>query len=620
MMKKFVFFRSQRIIVLIYVIGLCIAVFAAVQFGFQHSEEMIVNKMAELVSMSLSKDEQAFSNLLYDVQKLSAITSTSKEITSQLSEVENVSNPKTFLDYSLKDLRRIESVESMLTTYRNTFFSYSSQFVIKGIDGSIYSVLDGVSNSYQFSSSLFKTLSTQKWYQDFMVSDAISTWQAPVYYTKNGGSAQEKTNETAHVLFCRKIRDYYTQRILGIAVVSLPVSDLSAIWQNDGSMMGLVNAQGQAVYSADNSFEQLCTSCVKNGLNEHTAQSDTGYYVQKIDGVDYVVTYTKTRLDGWRLLSIIPQKIITEQVVDARRYAYTISFVVVIISAIICTLMLLWATIPLNKLMHRMGEIRIDNQKVGAPQARVTNVKEAEEQFNRMALRIEEMTATALERQAIEEKMRYEMLRAQLNPHFLFNTLNTIKWSAMVSGAGNIVHMIASLGELLEGSMRRGEEYIPLIKEIDMVKAYIEIKNWTLKYPIVLQVSVPPELERYPVFKFCLQTAVENAAVHGFVDNDHPLLLISVWRDEKDIVLQVSDNGCGMSKERITQVEQSIRDALESEKGVSGVGLSSVNGMIRLAYGEPYGIHITSKEGTGTAVEITLPYREETSDVKGADC
>jgi sensor histidine kinase YesM len=224
--------------------------------------------------------------------------------------------------------------------------------------------------------------------------------------------------------------------------------------------------------------------------------------------------------------------------------------------------------------------------------------------------------------------MQYETLRAQLDPHFLFNTLNTIKWSAMASNAGNIADMIACLGRLLESAMRRGEEDIPLFRELEMVESYMQIKNWTLKYRYELKVQVPECFFNYPVFKYCLQPIVENAIVHGMEGMENGVVTIRARRENGFLLLEVHNNGKEMSPEQISQVLLQVRSASDSKRTLTGVGLSSIDGMVKLRYGKEYGILIDSGPGRGTTVTVSLPYREtderrenrNAGDDKGPDC
>ena len=163
-------------------------------------------------------------------------------------------------------------------------------------------------------------------------------------------------------------------------------------------------------------------------------------------------------------------------------------------------LMYIYINAPLNRLVRRVSSVNIGGTRVSEA-AEISRpsfgIAETEMEINRMVDYIEELSAQALKQRDIEQNLRYEMLRAQLNPHFLFNTLNIIKWSAMMSGAANIADMITSLGILLENTMNRGEKETALREEIKVVKAWLRLKlglkteyRFTVKFQMTFWIFV----------------------------------------------------------------------------------------------------------------------------------
>ena len=197
----------------------------------------------------------------------------------------------------------------------------------------------------------------------------------------------------------------------------------------------------------------------------------------------------------------------------------------------VCLAMYVYINAPLNRLLHRVSSVNIGGRRVadvGEGSKNIFGIAEAEQEINHMVDYIERLSAQALKQKEIEQSLRYEMLRAQLNPHFLFNTLNVIKWSAMISGAGNIGDMIASLGVLLENTMNRGKEESTLFEEIKVVKAWVEIKNWALKNRIQIHVDMPEELRDFSVIRFFLQPIVENAVLHPLAPLHNPAGILGI--------------------------------------------------------------------------------------------
>jgi len=598
-------------IILISSLAICIVAFSVIQLTFQNSEKLLIEKTTTLISANLSKDKASISNMLYDVQKISAITSTNKSITQMLAAGAKGKPKSSFLDYSIEDLNRITQLESIITNYRNTLFDYQMHMVILGNDGSLYSVLDGVGNRYQFSSAFIDSLRRQPWFTDFLSSDQKALWRAPYFYDDSTGALIARSgNSNSHILFCRKIYDYYSQQELGVAVVSLLSDNLRQNWVgNEATSTGLVNSDGNIIYSSRSDFDTAYYHLTSSwNIRSLSANRSEYTVVHSESGESYVLTSTPLPFDNWLLLNLIPRSSVTQEIELMRNNTYTISVLVLLAAVVVCALMLIYVMRPYNRILKKMTLMQIGNVPVGQQAEKVISIPDAERKFDQMTVRIEEMTAAALEKQALEEKMRYETLRAQLDPHFLFNTLNTIKWSAMASNAGNIADMIACLGGVLENAIHRGEEEIPLSKELELVKSYIQIKNWTLKHRYELRIEVPEQFYQYPVFKYCLQPIVENAVIHGMEGMQNGVITIRARQEMDCLFLNVHNNGTEMTPEQIKSVLEHVRSSIDSRKTLTGVGLSSIDGMVKLRYGKKYGISMVSAPGQGTTVSICLPY------------
>ena len=216
-----------------------------------------------------------------------------------------------------------------------------------------------------------------------------------------------------------------------------------------------------------------------------------------------------------------------------------------------------------------------------------------------------------IEEQVIEEqkklrKAEFEVLQAQINPHFLYNTLDAIVWSAEAGNQDQVVSMVGSLSSFFKSSLNKGKEIVSLRDELSHVRSYLEIQQIRYQDILSYEIDVPKELLEYSIPKITIQPVVENALYHG-IKNRRALGRITVKAaDEGEkMVIRVEDDGIGMDEERLLEV----RKALSENATESGqvYGLYNVNERIRLNYGEDYGITIESTKGVGTCVMISLP-------------
>ena len=211
-----------------------------------------------------------------------------------------------------------------------------------------------------------------------------------------------------------------------------------------------------------------------------------------------------------------------------------------------------------------------------------------------------------------EEKQRLElyMLQSQINPHFLYNTLNSIRLMATLQGKNSIAEMIEALGRLLRANLAGSEEMIPLREEIGLLESYLYIQDTRLKGKLCIEMQVPQELMECSVLKFVLQPLAENAILHGI--GSRPTggtLRIMAEKQEDVLLLSVADDGCGIVEEKAVELRKklSIADAEAIPNGSHGMALRNVQTRIQLRWGKQYGLSFDTKLGMGTVMRLALP-------------
>ena len=203
-------------------------------------------------------------------------------------------------------------------------------------------------------------------------------------------------------------------------------------------------------------------------------------------------------------------------------------------------------------------------------------------------------------------KAEFELLQAQINPHFLYNTLDAIVWSAEAGNQQQVIHMVGSLSDFFRTSLNRGKEMVTVREDIQHVRSYLEIQQ--IRYLDILdyEIDVPEELFDYRVPKITLQPLVENALYHGIKNKrGGGKIIIQGWDSEDAYYIQVLDNGIGMTEERLEAVRNGLLEKSPTENVL--YGLYNVNERIRLNLGEEYGMEIESEFEKGTKVKIRLP-------------
>jgi two-component system sensor histidine kinase YesM len=226
--------------------------------------------------------------------------------------------------------------------------------------------------------------------------------------------------------------------------------------------------------------------------------------------------------------------------------------------------------------------------------------------FFDMGIKINDLFDKLRQESEIREQYRFKALRAQINPHFLFNTLNTIRWMALIRKADNIADTINSLVKILEYSIKEEREFVTLGEELDMIRNYIHIQNYRYGEDLEVAIDIPKELEEYRIIKFILQPVVENAFSHAFKNISRKKRIHISGKEEKDrLKIFVRDNGAGIEPDRVFELNEELHR--ENQTRTAGIGLSNVHERIKVEYGEDFGLYVESVPGEGTTVTYTIP-------------
>lgn len=260
---------------------------------------------------------------------------------------------------------------------------------------------------------------------------------------------------------------------------------------------------------------------------------------------------------------------------------------------------------PIRALTEKAERFGADNFSSLPVDTSIAELKTLDRNFDKMAGRITSLMEKQRQDQQSLHRAELELLQAQINPHFLYNTLDSIAILAESQREEDVVNMVTSLSTFFRNSLNRGEDIISLRAELIQAKSYLEIQQIRYSDILTYSISLPEEIQDVTVPKLILQPLIENALYHGIKNRrGRGVIQITVEKQNDDILLQVRDNGAGMTEEQLQRLQAGVY-----EEHHSGLGLKNVHQRIRLYCGEPYGLTFESKQGIGTTVTVLLPSR-----------
>lgn len=257
---------------------------------------------------------------------------------------------------------------------------------------------------------------------------------------------------------------------------------------------------------------------------------------------------------------------------------------------------------PVNIMLDKVKKVGRGKFDMIPIEAEIEEIEELDEGINKMARKISALLENVRQEKEMQHLTELQLIQAQVNPHFLYNTLDTIVWLIEGGMTDDAVEMISSLSIFFRTSLSKGNDIIPLSEEECHTLSYLEIQQYRYRDILEFEINIPKELSGIPVPKLSIQPLAENALYHGIKNRRGKGKILIEGREEEDaLVLTVSDNGQGMTPERLHEVQEAIRIGERA-----GFGLAAVAERIALYYGPGYGMKIFSEEGKGTTVEIRL--------------
>jgi two-component system sensor histidine kinase YesM len=338
-------------------------------------------------------------------------------------------------------------------------------------------------------------------------------------------------------------------------------------------------------------------------------KGSTGSLLQQIAGKSYFLAYKQSQATGWKYISLIPYDDVFQEKKALRNTIWLIAALLVVIACALSYLIAKSFTRPIDLLARQMR-----SAEKGDFSASLLDVREAAQmdeigylhkRFNSMIRNIEQLIDENYKKQIVIKDTEYRALQAQINPHFLYNTLNSINWMARLRSDEVISTMVESLSQLLRGAMDNKRTMVAVNEEIELINSYMYIQKVRYGKRIDFSVNVDSDVLGSPIPKFALQPIVENAVYHA-VDQMAGVCHITIHSEAAgngdDLVFVVSDDGPGIDKVYL----ESLR-SLDYEVKGTGIGLRNIHERLQLAFGEDYGIGIESEMGQGTSVRITIP-------------
>ncbi len=407
------------------------------------------------------------------------------------------------------------------------------------------------------------------------------------------------------ISIARGIMDPDTGDYLGMIVIDCSVDNFARLWDS--------SEYSESIFAVSDKNNKLIIPYPEEqtkGIAEYLSANADNFregdhlYQIYLEGQTWYAAVTKLNYMDGRIYHLVP----IGNALRSVAYTFALSVICMLVLGILLVSFSVkisrTITQPMEQLISTMESVESGNL---SPQTEEYYGEMAilSQKFNHMVRRIEAMFTEVKEQEREKHKMEMLALQSQINPHFLYNTLNSIRWLSELQGADKVTQMLDELVKLLRFAAEDTGEFITVGREVEFIISYIRILNFRYFERFSFVLDIQEEAKQFMIPRFIIQPLVENSVLHGFDSNDIcATVRIDVHLEGKELLLCVTDDGKGLSPEKIEEILSTER---KSERSLNKIGVYNVNQRIKLTYGKEHAIKIDSMEGCYTKVTIRIP-------------
>ncbi|SFT27709.1 sensor histidine kinase [Paenibacillus sp. BC26] len=498
-------------------------------------------------------------------------------------------------DYVQQNIDRLK-LENFLSSFQNSEDVYRASLYVPG-----WFMYAAQNFNFYDKDSFSHTQS----YQILMASKDKVNWLPPHTITNNSSSL----DPVQVISLLRKIRNTeQTTEYIGMIELSILKENIEDMIQKanityDG-VVYIQNSNGDIVSCSNlQNFNRIDpnTELIKELQNNDTTWNNAAF-----GNSDYVIKARAIENTDWTMVTAIPNTEIYSQSIRIRDLMLVLMLVCGLISYGLAYF-ITGATVKRIQLLRKKmrlvqeGFLNVEvNSKIH------DEIGDLTDSFNHMVKRIKLLVDEQYQNGKEIKNLELKALQAQINPHFLYNTLEMINWKAIDNDVPEIAVISQSLAKFYKLSLNKGKDIVSLEDELDHIRIYVKIQNLRFDDKIKLAIDIDPDLYSCAILKLILQPIVENSIIHGIRedrDKEKGSITITGFPDKHDLVLIVKDDGVGMPQDKAEEILANGNPADE----VHGYGVRNINHRIKLCYGQEYGLTYRSSPGNGTTVEIRIP-------------
>lgn len=409
------------------------------------------------------------------------------------------------------------------------------------------------------------------------------------------------------ITIAANIKDSYDPSdptLYGVAIFDYNISKLKSIYDQIHTQTGIdsiiVDDQQQFIYQTDSSLTLSSASM------EKLFQDSSGYWTEDIGGNKNLISYTTSAVTGWKTVSLLSFSQLDKSLSLIRNTTITLFAIMVTLAILFTSAMTIRTNRPILNLVKFIKDVGKGNLNLRLER------KSTYEEFsvlnrgiNDMLDKINELIGESVERQLLQKEAEYNALQSKMDPHFLYNTLQSISSLSILGRNADIEKVTHALRDMLHYSLYRQNDMVPIQSEVRSVENYLNIQNIRYNGKIHFELYADESTLHYSINKFTLQPLIENAIYHGVEGIDEDWLLnIRITKQSEKVRIEISDNGVGMTPKQLLDLQAQLAN---KNLRTGRIGLSSIADRLELKFGPSATLEVDSQQHKGTTIILTIP-------------
>jgi two-component system sensor histidine kinase YesM len=487
----------------------------------------------------------------------------------------------------------------------------ASQAVSQDIDGISVMNLNGTYRMFIGNQIVPREFSRTKLLNETIHNGGKVLWLAP-HLNETEGIFQ--TNEKV-ITLSTMIKDRWSANDIGVIAISLKPDSFAKIFAGldilEKGEVFIVDSQGTFIYNRDKALwgEHFRDASLVSKIYGKTDKNGQAYFDYDSNGKKYLVSFSKIQNNSWTVVSLIPYSYLMQKIDYILLFTIWIIVMFILFAIYIAFSVSFSISNSLNNLIRSFRIVEKGQFKIEVDHSGNDEIKRLNLMYHRMVLRLDHLINELYKTKLINKEVQITALKAQINPHFLYNTLETINSIAKIRKVKEISQMTKSLSSMFRYSIKGDQDFVTLSEEVDNVKHYISILNIRHDNKIGFELDIADEILDYKIPKLILQPLVENCVLHGIeLKKEKGNIHIHSFVEENYLNLIVLDNGLGIPPDKKALLQAQLDNAEEMQDHLGkGIGLLNVKDRLQIYYHGRYQFKLESTFGEGTSITLQLP-------------